>query len=193
MKHEETEIKLRARDAQTAHALLLAHGFAVSHERTFEANILLDTSTQDLRAGRRTLRLREYGPRRVLTYKGSPVVDKHKSREELETVFPTDAPLEQIFERLGFTPQFRYEKYRTEYLRAGEEGVATLDETPIGTFLELEGEPDWIDRMAREMGFGEADYITKSYVSLYTDWAAEHGGNPAGMVFGEGGAVTQVE
>ena len=32
-------------------------------------------------------------------------------------------------------------------------GVATLDETPIGVYLELEGQPGWIDRTARRLGY----------------------------------------
>ncbi len=50
---------------------------------------------------------------------------------------------------------------------AAASGVAMLDETPAGVFLELEGPPRWIDRTARRLGFGEADYITASYAELH--------------------------
>ena len=72
-----------------------------------------------------------------------------------------------MLSRLDFIPTFRYEKFRTEYHRAGETGVATLDETPIGVYLELEGAPAWIDRSARRLGFAESDYSTASYYGLY--------------------------
>ena len=62
---------------------------------------------------------------------------------------------------------FRYEKFRTEFQRRGSKGIATLDETPIGTYLELEGDPQWIDRMARTLGYEEKDYITASYARLF--------------------------
>jgi adenylate cyclase class 2 len=179
----ETEIKLRVKDAATAAALLQHAGFRVRHERTFEANTLLDTASGQLRAKRQILRFRQYGERHVLTYKGSPVDGRHKTREELEMVLAGEQPLRSIFERLGFLPLFRYEKYRTEYSREGEPGMAVLDETPIGTFLELEGTPEWIDRTARELGFEEADYILQSYGALYAEYAAAHGTNPAAMVF----------
>ena len=61
--------------------------------------------------------------------------------------------------------------------------MATLDETPIGMFMELEGTPTWIDRTARKLGFGQPDYITASYGRLYLDWCREHGVKPGNMVF----------
>ncbi|MBL8292236.1 MAG: class IV adenylate cyclase [Bryobacterales bacterium] len=179
----ETEIKLPAADAASADALLRGAGFAVHHPRTFESNVLLDTADLRLRKTRQILRLREYGPRHVLTYKGSAVDGKHKTREELEFEIPAGAPLALIFERLGYTPQFRYEKYRTEYTRGEEPGMAVLDETPIGVFLELEGPGDWIDQTAAQLGYREQDYITKSYGALYAEHCQKHGTDPSGMVF----------
>jgi adenylate cyclase class 2 len=58
-----------------------------------------------------------------------------------------------------------------------------LDETPIGEFLELEGEPGWIDRTARELGFSEADYITDTYGALFEAYRARNPGAGADMVF----------
>ena len=34
----------------------------------------------------------------------------------------------------------------------GSRGIAMLDETPVGTYIELEGSEAWIDRTARRMG-----------------------------------------
>ena len=109
---------------------------------------------------------------------------RHKSREELELTLSDAATMAVIFERLGFRPVFRYEKYRTEYRQGRSAGMATLDETPVGLYLELEGSPRWIDRTAREMGFVEQDYITSSYARLYLDWCRKNGKKPSNMVFG---------
>lgn len=91
--------------------------------------------------------------------------------------------LVRILSRLGFEPVFRYEKYRTEYAPEERDGLATLDETPIGIFLELEGAPEWIDRKAAELGFTEAGYVTASYAGLYREYREEHPGSPEDMVF----------
>ncbi len=93
----------------------------------------------------------------------------------------------EIIQRLGFHPVFRYQKYRTEYKQHGKSGVATLDETPIGIYLELEGTPAWVDRTARRLGFREEDYITESYGRLYLDWCRKNRVKPGNMVFGSGG------
>ena len=95
------------------------------------------------------------------------------------------ATMDAIFERLGYRPVFRYEKYRTEYRLERGAGMATLDETPVGTYLELEGTPAWIDRMARRMGFDEHDYITASYARLYVEWCGKKRRTPGNMVFEE--------
>jgi len=88
-----------------------------------------------------------------------------------------------ILGRLGFRPSFRYQKYRTEMKQSSGPGTATLDETPIGTYIELEGSPSWIDRTARRLGYSEDRYITASYGRLYLEWCKRRRRKPAGMVF----------
>jgi adenylate cyclase class 2 len=128
-----------------------------------------------LRRTGRLLRVREAGPLGILTYKGAEAIGKYKDREEMEVEVSDARRLSEILARLDFVPTFRYEKYRTEYRRPGEAGVATLDETPIGVYLELEGAPAWIDRNARRLGFAESDYSTASYGGLYADYCRKHG------------------
>ena len=42
-----------------------------------------------------------------------------------------------------------------------------IDETPIGTFLEIEGPVSAIHEAARALGRGPADYIADSYAALF--------------------------
>jgi adenylate cyclase class 2 len=178
----EVEIKLAVSGPAAARRLLRAKGFRVVKPRVFESNDVLDTLEQRLRNGGSLLRIRNVKRDVILTFKGPPQNSKHKSREELEVNASDRGILAFIFERLGFQRVFRYEKYRTEF-RRGKTGIVTLDETPIGTYLELEGPPAWIDRTARLLGFTEADYITLSYGQLYLDWCARHGHKARDMVF----------
>jgi adenylate cyclase class 2 len=179
----EVEIKLAVPNVQTARRLLRAAGFRVFRRRVFEANTVFDTAGLTLRRKRTLLRVREAGGHATLTFKGVPLAGRHKVREELETEIPSARTVSQILERLGFRPVFRYEKFRSEYRAPGGSGLATLDETPVGVYMELEGAARWIDRMARKLGFRESDYITASYSSLYLAWCKEHGVTPANMVF----------
>jgi len=178
----EVEIKLAVPGAAAARRLLRAKGFRVFKPRVFEANNVLDTAELRLRNSGMLLRIRSVKREAILTYKGPPGNSKYKSREELEVNASDAHTLAAIFERLGFRRVFRYEKYRTEFQR-GEAGIVTLDETPIGTYLELEGPPAWIDRTARLLGFSEKDYITRSYGQLYLDWCERRSREPGDMVF----------
>ncbi|MGO4880152.1 MAG: class IV adenylate cyclase [Bryobacteraceae bacterium] len=177
------EIKLALRDAAQGRRLLRAAGFRVSKPRVFEANTLFDTSRGALRRKGLLLRVREAGRRGLLTYKGNAVAGKYKDREELQVDVSDPRRLSEILSRLDYISTFRYEKYRTEYQRPHESGEATLDETPIGVYLELEGPPGWIDRTSKRLGFAESDYNTASYYELYVDYCRKHGVKPSHMTF----------
>jgi adenylate cyclase class 2 len=180
----EIEIKLAVADAAAARAILRSVGFHVSRRKVFESNTVFDTPRRSLRAAGALLRVRSAGRRATLTYKGpADAASRHKSREELEVDLPDAGAMAAIVERLGFAPVFRYEKYRTEYRQARGGGIAMLDETPIGVYLELEGSADWIDRTAGQLGFAESEYVLASYAMLYVDWSRRHGVQPAHMVF----------
>ena len=101
----------------------------------------------------------------------------------METGISDAEKMRTVLERAGFEVVFRYEKFRTEYAKTSEHGLALLDETPIGYYLELEGAPQWIDRTARRLGFSEADYITESYARLYQQFCKREGLQSAHMIF----------
>lgn len=159
----------------------MACGFRERTARRFERNEVYDTPGLELRAERKLLRLREYGEERTLTYKGPPEAGPHKVREEIETRVADAGAMRAVLERLGYEVVFRYEKYRAEYEIEG--GVAVVDETPVGNYIELEGGAEWIDRWAAAMGYVAADYITLSYGSLYLEWCARQGVEPGHMEF----------
>ena len=181
----EVEVKIAVPDLAAIAARLAELGFHPAVERLFESNTIWDTPDKSLHASGEIIRLREYGQQRVVTYKGAPQSGKHKQREEHESVVTSLGVLERIFARLGLAPSFRYEKYRTEYQRPGALGMVTLDETPIGNFIELEGEPQWIDRTAHELGFPESKYLTESYATLYANHCAALGVPVGHMTFQE--------
>jgi adenylate cyclase class 2 len=187
-KGREVEIKLAVSGAGVAMRMLRAAGFRVYKRRVLEKNTVFDTGGETLRKSARLLRVRETGKIAKLTYKGPPDHGKHKSREELELDVSDARAISSIFERLAYYPAFRYEKFRTELRRRGSNGVvtggiATVDETPIGVYLELEGSPAWIDRTAYQLGFQEKEYITASYARLYTEWCEARGVEPGSMLF----------
>ncbi|HUL14383.1 MAG TPA: class IV adenylate cyclase [Terriglobales bacterium] len=113
---------------------------------------------------------------------------RHKVREEIEIEVADAAALGSIFEGLGMRGWFRYEKYRTTMklpasVRWAKGLLIELDETPIGTFVELEGPPNAIDRAAQLLGYLRSDYILKSYLALYLEERRHQGESPRDMVF----------
>jgi adenylate cyclase class 2 len=155
----------------------------VAVPRSFESNVLFDTPDSRLRSEGRLLRIRSFRGTVTLTFKGPAQSHVYKSRPETElTISSKDAGI-LVLEGLGLSPQFIYEKYRTQYDRERSRGIVLLDETPIGTFLEIEGDPRSIDAAAKALGFRRGDYITSSYGKLYRDYCAVQKVAPANMVF----------
>ncbi len=180
----ETEIKLRIPKGLPAmRKTVKALHFKTARGRLFEQNVLFDTVDFQLRRRGEMIRLRRTGEQSVLTFKGPSIPGPHKSREELESGIIDPGILESILARLGLTPVFGYEKFREEYQRPGQHGTLTLDQTPIGNYLELEGRPKWIDKTARELGFTRSAYITASYGSLYLAHCRDLGLSPSDMSF----------
>lgn len=179
----EVEVKLLLASAEQGRGMLRRAGFRVRRRRVFERNIVFDTPEGSLRRRGLLLRLRHVGRRALVTFKGLAAKGKYKSRQEIETAVPDSATFEAILGGLGFLPVFRYEKYRTEYGGADDRGVVTLDETPIGVYLELEGPPGWIDRTAKLLGFAEKHYITDTYGDLYRSFCHRKAIRPQDMVF----------
>jgi adenylate cyclase class 2 len=179
----ETEVKLKVRNGGEIIGKLEAAGYEETHPRTFESNTIYDTANAQLFRQGMLIRLREFGNRGVLTWKGPPIPGPHKSRPELETSVGSLAALAAILSNLGYAPVFRYEKFRTEFKRRGSDGTVVLDETPIGTFLELEGDGDWIDCTAATLGFSRDNYVLDSYARLYRKECELSGMEPEHMVF----------
>ena len=177
----ETEVKIPfPAGATQARELMERHGYALSEPRTLESDQLFDRGAE-LRAADHLLRLRRAGSRSTVTYKGPAVRERYKSREEIEFDVSDASAFELVLNRIGYTPGFRYEKYRTKF--AASPGIITIDETPIGVFLELEGPAGWIDETALRIGFSPSEYCTSSYAALYREHMGSHEGAPANMVF----------
>lgn len=117
-----------------------------------------------------------------------PSFGSHKVRDEIEAQATDTANLVKIFEGLGMRGWFRYEKYRTTYKLPATKSWARdllieVDETPIGTFVELEGPPAAIDRAAAELGYSKRDYILTNYLGLYAEDCRRKGEQPQNMLF----------
>lgn len=165
---KEVEIKFRVVDLKALTRALKRAAFRQFTLSQHEMNSLYDLAGQKLRKRGELLRLRKYGDTWVLTHKSKGKAGRHKVRVELETRVEKGEQMDAILRALGFAPTFRYEKYRAKW--SDGTGHAVIDETPIGTFGELEGPARWIDRTARALGIQPGDYITQTYADLFFAW-----------------------
>lgn len=209
----ETEIKLPIHNPKSFLRALKKLGAKPASPRVHEHNLIFDTPDGGLAKHGQLLRIRTETPaptgkkppsgkspsRTLLTFKSPPdqlaigsappIGDRrHKIREEIELVLNDAATLQKIFEGLGLKGWFRYEKFRTPYrfparLKWAKDLVIDLDETPIGTFAELEGHGPAIDQAAREFGFSSHDYVLKNYLVLYLDECKRRNLQPSHMLF----------
>jgi adenylate cyclase class 2 len=194
--NREVEVKIFIDDIASIRARLTLAA-AKMHRRVHELNTLFDTVSTSLRRSGRVIRLRIETPvsesrrpngkiRAILTCK-SPVARSagkaslYKERLEREMILATHSNFRRQLEALGFRPRFRYEKYRTTYLLPDLH--IELDETPVGTYLELEGSPQAIERGALRLGFTPADYRTDTYWGVYVADCKRRGVRPTNMLF----------
>jgi len=165
---KEVEIKFLLDDLRAVERKLRGLGFRRVTPRTHEMNTLYDLPGAVLRGRGELLRLRKYGDEWKLTHKGPGRAGRHKTRAETETAVENGERMHGILTALGFTPCFRYEKFRTEW--SDDKGHVVLDETPIGNYGEIEGLARWIDRTARALAIARSQYITDSYAQLFAKW-----------------------
>lgn len=200
MRTVEIELKFPVADIEQLQARLAALAFELKTARTFESNTLYDTASRGLRERGHLLRLRQYGEAWTLTHKArppdgsaTPDQSRYKSRVETETRIEDGPAMSAILCDLGYEPVFRYEKWRTEWVHkpaefesVGEgQGHLVIDETPIGTYAELEGPPSWIDRRLAMIGIDPSLCLTESYGRLFLAWKQHTGSMAANLTFAE--------
>lgn len=184
----EREIKLRFRSAEEARAAVLAAGATVVRPRRFQDDALFDNEREELRQRRSALRLRREDGRSYVTFKGPVQPGPMKLREELETAVADADALERVLEHLDLRVWFRYQKYREEF--ALDAVVVAVDETPIGTFVEIEGTEAGITAAAAALGRTTSDYILDSYCGLFMKYREALGFRGPHMVFDEPDRIT---
>lgn len=183
----EREVKLLFPTAATARAAVLALGAAPAHARRLQDDSLYDTPDEMLRHKGYVVRLRTErwsgGPdTTTLTVKGPVQAGAMKVREEHETRVEKGEAVQQAFDVLGLRSWFRYQKYREEFSANGV--VIAIDETPVGIYIELEGDEQAIHALTKALGRSPADFIVDSYYRLFMKHRHEFGLRGDHMLFG---------
>ena len=177
----EREVKLRFATPDEARVAILAAGATPLRSRRLQEDSLLDTEDESIRRRRCVLRIRTESGKSLLTYKGPVLPGSMKIRDEYEPVIGDGEVVQRVLEELGLHVWFRYEKYREEY--AAEDVTIAVDETPVGTFVEIEGGEQGILTMTVALGRSPTDFVLDSYRGLFIKHREEFGLTGTNMVF----------
>jgi len=183
----EIEVKLAVTDRDGAARRLVEVGATIVTARDFEDNWLFDHPDGRLKQQKVMVRLRECGGRAWLTLKEELASDAaaatgdYKVRQETETACEDGNAIRAVLKALGMVVAYRYQKHRATYRI--DDLLITLDEVPIGVYIELEGAPDDIDRCARRLGYSRDDYINVSYRALQRRTMRDGDDEPVEMLF----------
>jgi adenylate cyclase, class 2 len=179
----ETEIKLPVEDLDALRQELARSGARLEAARHRQDDALYDAGGRLERAGC-ALRLRRTPTGALLTYKGPATqTGGIKSRREIETTVEDAGAIDALLDALGFVAVFRYEKRRETWSFGGCE--IALDETPIGSFIEIEGTPAAIASVLDRLGMDPTPAIPESYPALYARLRRAHPDWPRDMIFPE--------
>ena len=161
----ETELKLRIPATAPLRPRLEALGFWEVTPPQPERSVLWDRGGELASAGC-ALRTRHHAGEHRLTWKGARIPDPVlKIRPELETAVQDGQALEGVLHALGFSPVLVLEKVRAIWRSEALE--ACLDETPFGSYLELEGEAEAIRGALAQLGLSADQAEPRSYPELY--------------------------
>ena len=108
----------------------------------------------------------------TLTFKGEIQEDpRFKKRQELETSVDDPQAIIKVLEALGMYICFEYSKIREIYTLSVDQDQAEicLDETPVGTFVEIEGSENTIEALASQLGWTPDSFIRRNYVEMYLE------------------------
>ena len=195
MQAAEIELKFPVSDPQALQTRLPHLGFHLDTPRTFEHNTLYDTPTRDLRAQTRdppSPRVRRHPhphSQAHRRHRRTPTPPATRSASRPRPPSPTRTPSPRSSPSSATCPSSSTRSTAPSGPSSTQPPTPlahlVLDETPIGTYAELEGPTDWIDRTLAELNIDPATCLTDSYGKLFLDWKQRTGSPAEHLTFAE--------
>lgn len=176
---EERELKFRCDDMSNLRERLAEAEAERVSASTKETNWVLDRDGELERRGE-LLRVRSQGADARFTFKGPARFEEGtKIRSEREVGTDDHEGVIEILRALGYETSCRYEKFRETWRLGGV--LVCLDHTPIGDFVEFEG--DKASQVAKRFRFSPSEAEEANYLELYAVYRQEHPEAPEDMIF----------
>lgn len=162
---QEIEVKFLLKDLTALIQKIDQLNLSCTQKRVHEFNLRYDLPDGRLVTKKQVLRLRQ-DTQALLTFKGPGILDEGVLlRKEIEVSVSDFDTARRLLEALGYQVIMMYEKYRANYLMDGV--ILSVDETPFGLFIELEGEsPAQVKSAASLLGLDWRQRINLSYSAL---------------------------
>jgi len=165
----EIEVKIKIEDVEDIKKRILKIKAELFKHRHLEVDEYFDNRNK-LKNTDQLLRLRDNC---ILTYKGPQKRKQEmKIREEIELLIDDGNKFKQILEKLGYIYVKRKEKYRESYILGRTQ--ITIDETPMGNYIEVEGSKETVPKIVKRLGFAEKDMINKTYTDIWEAYAKKN-------------------
>lgn len=166
---QEIEVKFLLKDLGALAKKIERLGLSCIQERVHEFNLRYDLPDGRLVAKKQVLRLRQ-DTQALLTFKGPGSLDEGVLlRKEIEISVSDFETARRLLGALGYQVIMMYEKYRANYLMVA--AVLSVDETPLGLFVELEGQsPAQVKSAASLLGLDWRKRINLSYSALLSQY-----------------------
>lgn len=166
MKNIETEVKIRLTKKEFDKIKKLARQLSRSHQEVVHEDVLLDHPKLKLKKNGFALRLRKQDDDYILTWKGKTKKSKkYKMREEIETKIGNGKNLVGILSKLGFRQNLKMHKKR-HFFGINNCKICIDQVAQLGFFIEIEGNKNEIEKIAKNLGLANHKRITIGYAEL---------------------------
>ena len=166
MEHLEIELKFYVSDFESLRDRLTTLGAVRTGQPVLEHNIRYETEDDQLLKNKCLLRLRQ-DRQTILTFKSPPPEndDRFKVYHELEVGVSDFETMDAILHAIGYFRRQVYEKRRETWQL--NDALLCLDAMPFGSFLEIEGRPETITQVIRDLGLSWQHRILANYLGMF--------------------------
>lgn len=171
----EVELKFKIDDNQIKK--IIANQDIATEKEVYQKTVMFDNADKLMEHTDGRIRLRQQGNKISLSYKRPlPSVGNEKKEVELETEVGNFEVMSNILRMMGYAPATSYEKHTTPFkLKECPNVFLEIQKYPFETFLEIEGEKEEIEKVAKQLGFDAKDAFIKPVDTLFAEWRTTKG------------------
>jgi predicted adenylyl cyclase CyaB len=142
----------------------------------YQKTVMFDNADKLMERTDGRIRLRQHGDKITISYKRPlPSVGSEKKEIELETTVGDIEVTTHILRMMGYSPTTSYAKYTTHLKFKNSGAELEIQKYPFATFLEIEGEKEEIEKVAKELELDTKGALNKPVDTLFCEWREKKG------------------